>query len=179
MADSAAETGEVTRAAHDDRRMRFLYMVIFAILAWAALWLVVLLATVQFLLKSGSLDVSDAHRLNSLEMEKARLKRFLADAMPDNVVLKDMASAAGAIFRCAETKPLSALSRMPSWCLDAGAREREAWQARSAQRNHAAAGWCPESFAHLVRQRRFRRFRPLAQSAVNNPGNYGARNLSR
>ncbi len=50
MADSAAETGEVTRVAHDDRRMRFLYMVIFAILAWAALWLVVFLATVQFLL---------------------------------------------------------------------------------------------------------------------------------
>jgi hypothetical protein len=50
MADNSAEAGEVTRVAHDDRRMRFLYMVIFAILAWAALWLVVFLATLQFLL---------------------------------------------------------------------------------------------------------------------------------
>jgi hypothetical protein len=50
MADSAGEVREVTRVAHDDRRMRFLYMVIFAILAWAALWLIVFLATVQYLL---------------------------------------------------------------------------------------------------------------------------------
>ncbi len=50
MADSAAETRQVTRVAHDDRRMRFLYMLIFAILAWAALWLIVFLATVQYLL---------------------------------------------------------------------------------------------------------------------------------
>ena len=58
MADSTAETCEVTRVAFDDRRMRFLYMVIFAILAWAALWLIVFLATAQFLLSwiTGSVN---------------------------------------------------------------------------------------------------------------------------
>ncbi|HJM61309.1 MAG: DUF4389 domain-containing protein [Alphaproteobacteria bacterium] len=58
MADSAAETCEVTSVTFDDRRMRFLYMVIFAILAWAALWLIVFLATAQFLLSwiTGSVN---------------------------------------------------------------------------------------------------------------------------
>jgi putative transposase len=40
--------------------------------------------------KYWGLDVSDARRLKALEQENGRLKRLLADAMLDNVVLKDM-----------------------------------------------------------------------------------------
>lgn len=40
--------------------------------------------------KYGGLDVSDARKLKSLETENARLKRLLADAMLNNVVLKDL-----------------------------------------------------------------------------------------
>lgn len=40
--------------------------------------------------KYGGLDVSDARRLKALEQENSRLKRLLADAMLDNVVLKDL-----------------------------------------------------------------------------------------
>lgn len=40
--------------------------------------------------KFGGLDVSDARKLKSLESENAKLKRLLADAMLDNVVLKDL-----------------------------------------------------------------------------------------
>lgn len=40
----------------------------------------------------GGLDVSDARRLKALEDENAKLKRLLADAMLDNVMLKDIAS---------------------------------------------------------------------------------------
>jgi putative transposase len=42
--------------------------------------------------KYGGLDVSDARRLKALEAENAKLKRLLADAMLDNVMLKDIAS---------------------------------------------------------------------------------------
>jgi putative transposase len=42
--------------------------------------------------KYGGLDVSDARRLKTLEAENAKLKRLLADAMLDNVMLKDIAS---------------------------------------------------------------------------------------
>lgn len=42
--------------------------------------------------KFGGLDVSDARRLKALEDENAKLKRLLADAMLDNVMLKDIAS---------------------------------------------------------------------------------------
>ena len=42
--------------------------------------------------KYGGLEVSDARRLRTLEEENARLKRLLAEAMLDNVVLKDLAS---------------------------------------------------------------------------------------
>jgi putative transposase len=42
--------------------------------------------------KYGGLDVSDAKRLKSLEDENAKLKRLLAEAMLDNVMLKDIAS---------------------------------------------------------------------------------------
>jgi putative transposase len=40
--------------------------------------------------KFGGLEISDAKKLKSLETENARLKRLLADAMLDNVVLKDL-----------------------------------------------------------------------------------------
>ncbi len=38
----------------------------------------------------GGLDISDARKLKSLETENARLKRLLADAMLDTMVLKDL-----------------------------------------------------------------------------------------
>jgi putative transposase len=40
--------------------------------------------------KYGGLDVSEAKRLKALENENRRLKRLLADAMLDNVALKDL-----------------------------------------------------------------------------------------
>ena len=40
--------------------------------------------------KFGGLDVSEARRLRALEDENSRLKRMLADAMLDNVALKDL-----------------------------------------------------------------------------------------
>jgi len=42
--------------------------------------------------KYGGLEVSEARRLRALEEENARLKKLLAEAMLDNVVLKDLAS---------------------------------------------------------------------------------------
>jgi putative transposase len=42
--------------------------------------------------KFGGMDVSEAKRLKSLEDENAKLKRLLADAMLDNVALKDLLS---------------------------------------------------------------------------------------
>ena len=58
MAEASSDASEMTRVAVENRRMRFLYMVIFAILAWAALWLIVFLATLQFLLSwiTGSIN---------------------------------------------------------------------------------------------------------------------------
>ena len=38
----------------------------------------------------GGMDVSEAKRLRALEDEDAKLKRLLADAMLDNVALKDL-----------------------------------------------------------------------------------------
>jgi putative transposase len=38
----------------------------------------------------GGMELSDAKRLKQLEDENAKLKRLLADAMLDNVVLKDL-----------------------------------------------------------------------------------------
>ncbi len=38
----------------------------------------------------GGLDVSEARKLRALEDENAKLKRMLADAMLDNVALKDL-----------------------------------------------------------------------------------------
>ena len=40
--------------------------------------------------KYGGMDVSEAKRLKALEEENAKLKRMLADAMLDNVALKDL-----------------------------------------------------------------------------------------
>jgi putative transposase len=40
--------------------------------------------------KFGGMDVSETKRLKSLEDENAKLKRLLADAMLDNVALKDL-----------------------------------------------------------------------------------------
>ena len=40
--------------------------------------------------KYGGLGVSEARRLKALEDENAKLKRMLADAMLDNVALKDV-----------------------------------------------------------------------------------------
>ena len=40
--------------------------------------------------KFGGMDVSEAKKLRSLEDENAKLKRLLADAMLDNVALKDL-----------------------------------------------------------------------------------------
>ena len=42
--------------------------------------------------KYGGLEVSEARRLRTLEEENSRLKKLLAEAMLDNVVLKDLAS---------------------------------------------------------------------------------------
>ena len=40
--------------------------------------------------KFGGLNVSEARRLKALEDENGKLKRMLADAMLDNVALKDL-----------------------------------------------------------------------------------------
>lgn len=40
--------------------------------------------------KYGGMDVSDAQRLKALKDENGKLKRLLADAMLDNIVLKDL-----------------------------------------------------------------------------------------
>lgn len=40
--------------------------------------------------KFGGMDASEAKRLRALEDENAKLKRMLADAMLDNVALKDL-----------------------------------------------------------------------------------------
>lgn len=42
--------------------------------------------------KFGGMDVNEAKRLKELEAENAKLKRLLADAMLDNVALKDVLS---------------------------------------------------------------------------------------
>ena len=45
--------------------------------------------------KFGGLDVSEARRLKALEDENTKLKKLLADAMLDNVALKDLLTKKG------------------------------------------------------------------------------------
>ena len=52
--------------------------------------------------KYGGLDVSEARRLKALEDENAKLKRLLADAMLDNVALKDLLGKNGDARRASE-----------------------------------------------------------------------------
>jgi putative transposase len=40
--------------------------------------------------KYGGMEVSNVAKLRAMEDENARLKRLLADTMPDNAVLKDL-----------------------------------------------------------------------------------------
>ena len=42
--------------------------------------------------KYGGLEVSDGRRLKVLEIENSKLKKLLAEAMLDNVMLKDIAA---------------------------------------------------------------------------------------
>lgn len=42
--------------------------------------------------KYGGLEVSEAKRLKALEDENSKLKKLLADAMLDNLMLRDIAS---------------------------------------------------------------------------------------
>lgn len=42
--------------------------------------------------KFGGMEPSEARRLKALEDENAKLKRLLAEAMPDNSALKDLLS---------------------------------------------------------------------------------------
>lgn len=44
----------------------------------------------KFKSKYGGMEVSDAAKLRAVTDENAKLKRLLADAMLDNVVLKDL-----------------------------------------------------------------------------------------
>lgn len=44
----------------------------------------------KFKAKYGGMDVSDVQRLKALEDGNGKLKRLLADAMLDNIVLKDL-----------------------------------------------------------------------------------------
>ena len=44
----------------------------------------------RYFMMNAGMDLSDAKRLKQLEDENAKLKRLLADAMLDNVVLKDL-----------------------------------------------------------------------------------------
>jgi putative transposase len=58
--------------------------------------------------KYGGLDVSEARRLKALEDENAKLKRMLADAMLDNVALKDLLEKNGDARRASGGRGLSA-----------------------------------------------------------------------
>ena len=49
--------------------------------------------------KFGGLEVSETRRLRAPEDENAKLKKLLAEAMLDNVVLTDLASKNGAARR--------------------------------------------------------------------------------
>jgi putative transposase len=57
--------------------------------------------------KFGGMDVSEAKRLKQLEDENAKLKRLLADAMLDNVALKDLLGKFGRLPPSAKLSPVS------------------------------------------------------------------------
>lgn len=57
--------------------------------------------------KYGGMEVSEAKRLKSLADENAKLKRMLADAMLDNVALKDLLGKNGSARRSAGSCCLS------------------------------------------------------------------------
>ena len=59
--------------------------------------------------KYGGLEVSEARRLKALELENAKLKRMLADAMLDNVALKDLLGKNGDARRASGGCGLSAV----------------------------------------------------------------------
>lgn len=46
----------------------------------------------KFKAKDGGMDMSDARRLKALEQENARLKKLLAEQMPDTAILRDARS---------------------------------------------------------------------------------------
>lgn len=50
MSDTRSNARETTRVGDQDRRMRVVYMVIFAILAYSLFWLILFLAAIQFVL---------------------------------------------------------------------------------------------------------------------------------
>jgi hypothetical protein len=50
MPDTRSNAREVTKVHDQDRRMRLVYMVIFAIIAYSLFWLILFLAAVQFVL---------------------------------------------------------------------------------------------------------------------------------
>ena len=54
--------------------------------------------------KYGGLEVSEARRLRSLEEEKRRLKKLLAEAMLDNAMLKELNSKNGDARRQARSR---------------------------------------------------------------------------
>ena len=87
MAEAKSDAPEVTRVAVDNRRMRFLYMVIFVILAWAALWLIVFLATLQFVLSwiTGSVNTNlrgFAGKLGDYFHDMLDFLGFVTDVVP-------------------------------------------------------------------------------------------------
>jgi len=59
--------------------------------------------------KFGGMDVSDAKRLKALEDENSKLKRMLADAMLDNVALKDLLGKNGDARRTSGGRGVSAV----------------------------------------------------------------------
>ncbi len=74
--------------------------------------------------KFGGMDVSEAKRLKALEDENAKLKRLLADAMLDNVALKDlltknvMVRPVGARISFVLTVPVCIMYGPPRRCKD-------------------------------------------------------------
>ena len=77
IAASAADTQEVGSKTADLCRRHGISSATFY--AWKA--------------KYGGMEVSEARRLKALEDENMKLKRLLADAMLDNVALKDLVKA--------------------------------------------------------------------------------------